>query len=93
MSGVQSVEQRAAELLALRDRIDAELIRLQKTSQGKRRSRKVIPPCGTETAYQRHRYYGELQDDDCLAAHAQHVRVARITRLATSQRPHLRSVS
>lgn len=94
MSGVQSPEQRIAELLRLRDAIDTELVRLQPVQPEKRRSRKIIPPCGTETAYQRHRYYGEERDEACLLAHAQHERVQSIARAAAkNQRPHLRSVS
>lgn len=95
MSGVQTPEQRITELLALRDRIDTELIRLGRPlAPGKKRPRNVIPPCGTETAYQRHRWYGEDKDDACKAAHAQHERVQSIARAAAkAQRPHLRSVS
>jgi hypothetical protein len=79
VSGVQTVDQRIDELLRLRDRIDAELVRLAH-KPGQRRSRKIIPPCGTETAYQRHRYYGEPCDDECRAAHARHERVAALAR-------------
>lgn len=94
MSGVQSPEQRIAELLRLRDAIDSELIRLGRTQgPGKKRPRNVIPPCGTETAYQRHRWFGEEKDDACKAAHAQHERVASIARAAAKSQPHLRSVS
>lgn len=31
---------------------------------------KPLAPCGTESAYQRHRRRGEPQDPECLAAHA-----------------------
>ena len=80
-------------LMNLRNRIDREAdqlsVRLARvefafTPTGKR-SRKVIPACGTESAYQRHRYLRETADDECLAAHAAHerVRVRRSQRLAS----------
>lgn len=79
MSGVQTTEQRIAELLKLRDRLDAELVRLMPTNPAVRRSRKVPPRCGTESGYQRHRYLGETCDD-CKRAHADHERAAAIIR-------------
>lgn len=81
MSGIQTSEQRMGELLKLRDKIDAELCRLIPAQPGIRRSRKVDPPCGTETGYQRHRYRGE-KCDDCKRAHADHERAAAIVRRA-----------
>lgn len=77
-------------LAALRRRVDAEMddlavqiANVAVTPTGQKRSRKVIPPCGTESAYQRHRYFKEAADEECLAAHAAHERVrARIRRAA-----------
>lgn len=94
MSGIQTPEQRAADLLRLRDLIDAELARIRYATQTvKKRPRSVIPECGTETAYQRHRHYGEERDEACKAAHAQHERIAAIARATTKQQRPLRSVS
>ncbi len=81
MSGIQTAEQRIAELLKLRDRIDAELGRLMPHNAPVRRSRKVLPQCGTESGYQRHRYLGETCDE-CRQAHASHERAASILRRA-----------
>lgn len=78
---IQTIEQRAAELLRLRDKIDAELARLDaEYKPGKKRSKHVIPDCGTESAYQRHRWYGEPQDEACKTAHAAYERSAAIRR-------------
>lgn len=78
---IQSIEQRIGELLRLRDKIDAELSRLDRTAYPpKKRPRSVIPECGTESAYQRHRWYGEPQDEACKAAHAAHERGAALLR-------------
>lgn len=78
---VQTVEQRIGELLRLRDKIDAELRRIDASYQPKKkRPRNVIPECGTETAYQRHRHLGEERDDACKAAHAAHERAAALLR-------------
>lgn len=81
MTAVQCIEERAAELLKLRDKIDAELARLDKQYKpNKKRSRKEIPDCGTESAYQRHRWYSEEQDEACKAAHAEYERLAAARR-------------
>lgn len=78
---IQTVADRAAELLKLRDKIDAELARLDAEYRpNKRRSRFEIPECGSESAYQRHRHYGEPQDEACKAAHAAHERGAAMVR-------------
>lgn len=78
---VQTVEQRVGELLRLRDKIDAELARIDDDYRPKKkRPRSVIPKCGTESAYQRHRWYGEDQDEACKAAHAAHERGAAMLR-------------
>ena len=63
-----TVDQRIAKLFELRDRIDTEIERLSKGKR-KRRHKDDVPPCGTETGYQRHRYRGE-KCDPCTAAHA-----------------------
>lgn len=86
---VQTLDQRLAELRELRGRIDAE-IRAVKTeiaaSKPKRtyRPRHVVPPCGSESAYQRHRTRGEVADRACLDAHAAHER-DRVRRLAEAR--------
>lgn len=81
MTANQTVEERAAELLRLRNKIDDELIRLARTiDTSKRRSKFDIPACGTESAYQRHRYQGE-KCDECRAAHAAHEKAARAIRM------------
>ena len=93
MSAVQSVEARAAELLKLRRKIDAELARLAGDKAPRtRRSKFDVPECGTESAYQRHRYYGDDKCAPCVAAHSEHERVqaalrrerARSARLAAA---------
>lgn len=74
--GIQSIEQRTAELLRLRRKVDEELARLASVPLPKtRRSKFEVPDCGTETAYQRHRHYGEEIDEDCRLAHNEHERV------------------
>lgn len=83
MTAVQTPKERVVELLKLRDSIDAEIARL---SYGLRpthkRPRNVVPDCGSETAYQRHKYYGEEcpDGDACKKAHALHERLASVTR-------------
>ena len=82
--------QRVADLMAIRDRIESEVRVLlalldDKPPSGKR-SRLVVPPCGTESAYQRHRHSRDTATSEravtcepCLTAHREHerVRVAR----------------
>jgi hypothetical protein len=86
----QAPEQRLRELRDLRARINAEIRRTKaeiaaaKPKRPPRRPRDVIPPCGTESAYQRHRHYRELADRACLDAHAAHER-DRIRRLAEAR--------
>lgn len=80
-----TIEQRLANLLQQRDVLDGEIAQLMADLQpvtGKKRPRNVIPPCGTESAYQRHRARGEDRDDDCKKAHAAYERARRITRKA-----------
>lgn len=76
MSGVQSPEQRMRELQRLQASIDAEVRRVASLMRAsrQRRSRREVPPCGTESAYQRHRYRGEEKDAACLLAHSWHER-------------------
>lgn len=65
-------------LLALSAKVDAEIIAILREMNGeppKRRSRYVIPECGTESAFQRHHYYGEDIDEACREAHRLHERV------------------
>lgn len=49
-------------------------VRARVAGKQRRRPRNVIPPCGTESAYQRHRYYDQPRCDPCWAAHAEHNR-------------------
>lgn len=51
------------------------------TPLGTKRSRKVIPKCGTESAYQRHHYRGETADEACLAGHALYVKAGLLRRI------------
>lgn len=90
MSGVQSIEERAAELLRLRRKIDAELTRLAGDKAPRtRRSKFDVPECGSDTAYQRHRHYGEPIDDACRAAHNEHERVQAALRRERSRSARL----
>ena len=75
---VQTLEQRLVALRDLRRRVDEEVrktkaaIADQKPPTKPRRSRHVVPACGSESAYQRHRWHRELADRACLDAHAAH---------------------
>lgn len=74
---VQTLEQRLVALRDLRRRVDAEVRKTKAAIADQKptrryRSRRVIPPCGCESAYQRHRYHGEIADRACLDAHAAH---------------------
>lgn len=75
--------ERLARLYQLRERLDAEIsaaenIARQSPRRVKKRSRNVMPECGTESAYQRHRHFGTLPGPEdecgCRAAHAAHNR-------------------
>lgn len=76
---------RLAQMYALRARLDQEISAAEKLAgveaqRKNRRSRHEIPKCGTETAYQRHRYRGERLDPatdecGCVAAHNEHNRL------------------
>jgi hypothetical protein len=39
---------------------------------------RVLQPCGTQAAYQRHVRHGEPADEACLAAERRRVRLARM---------------
>jgi hypothetical protein len=71
-------EQRLSQLLLLRRRIDAEIVKLAEETGRRIRRADYVPPCGTETAYQRHRYLGEPRDELCKAAHRLHNRSQRL---------------
>lgn len=77
---VQTLEQRLAELLRLREAVNREIDRVQAALLPPpvriRRSKHDIPPCGTEQGWQRHHYRGEPQDDACVLAHRHHNRKA-----------------
>jgi hypothetical protein len=74
---IQTAEQRLTALLLLRRRVDAAIAELADKSPRRVRRRDYIPPCGTEQAYQRHRYYGEARDEACKAAHRLHNRARK----------------
>ena len=78
-----AARERLSRLYQLRERLDAEIaateaLARQSPRRVKKRSRHEIPPCGTESAYQRHRHYGTLPGPEdecgCRAAHAAHNR-------------------
>lgn len=75
---IQTRADRLAALVTLRGRVDEEIERLVRELGAqyadRRRSRFDVPPCGTETAYQRHRARGEQADDVCKFAHRIHER-------------------
>lgn len=71
-------EEKVDQLLTLRAKVEAELratLAEINAEPARKRSRLVVPECGTESAYQRHRHYGEEADDECLAAHRLHNRI------------------
>lgn len=91
---VAQLNKRIEDLIALRNRIDDELLVLADEAQGvdipgtmRRRPRHVVPECGTESGYQRHRTHGETCDE-CKAAHSAHERVKsaqrRLRKLASA---------
>ena len=73
---IQTPEQRLTALLFLRRRVDAAIVQLS-TQTGRRIRSRDAAPCGTERAYQRHRYYDEDADEACKAAHRLHERARR----------------
>lgn len=74
MSGLMFDDHRLLELLRLQRRVGSEIAAVveRKTPSNVRRSRYEIPPCGSESAYQRHRYRGEDRDDACKLGHARY---------------------
>lgn len=71
-------DKRITDLRKLRARVDMELTALEYVPPA-RRSRKVTPECGSESAYQRHRHFRDTATDDrtvtcepCLEAHREH---------------------
>lgn len=75
----KALEDHLGDLLTERARIDHQIrqaLRAVEGHKGERRSRLVVPDCGSETAYQRHRHQGEDADEKCKAAHRLHNRVA-----------------
>ena len=65
-------------LLTLRARVEAQirstLARIN-AEPARKRSRFVVPDCGTESAFQRHHHFGEPIDEPCRDAHRLHERV------------------
>lgn len=83
---INEIARRITELQNLRKRIDTELEVLADEVENvdvptvhRKRSRNQIPPCGTESGYQRHRHIGE-NCEDCKAAHAAHERLKKARR-------------
>lgn len=95
---LQPVTPRLRDLYALRLNLDTAirheeaLARRDARDRARvRRPRNVIPDCGTESAYQRHRYMTSIGREEkldpadvcgCLAAHREHVRAQRAATLA-----------
>lgn len=77
-ASAQTLDQRLAALLKLHAHVEEEIERvvhrLNQQYAGGRRSKHEIPPCGTETAYIRHRTRGEQADELCKVAHRIHER-------------------
>lgn len=80
----EEAAEQLAKLRTLRMKLEAEMNalagvidRAEATTRASRlrRSRREIPPCGTESGYQRHRYYKEVRCDECKAAHAEHTAI------------------
>lgn len=76
-------EQRLQRLTFLRWRIDAEIRALAGEPPLRKRSKKNPPTCGTESGYQRHRYYGETRCEPCKTAHSLYVGAWRRAREAS----------
>jgi hypothetical protein len=74
---IPTPEQRLSSLLLLRRRVDAEIAKLAYQTGRRIRRSDYIPLCGTEQAYQRHRYYKQDADEACKAAHRLHERMRR----------------
>lgn len=75
----QTLEDRLVALVALQARVDAEVDRVRATIRNgrtrvRRRSIDPPPPCGTEEAFQWHKYRKQPVDERCLAAHATYER-------------------
>jgi ABC-type nickel/cobalt efflux system permease component RcnA len=90
-----TADERLARLYQLRDRLDAEILAAEHLARKsprrvKKRPRNVIPDCGTESAYQRHRHFKTLPGPDdecgCRAAHAAHNRELERQRKLRRQR-------
>lgn len=75
------IRKRIDDLIDLRKRIDDELLVLADEADhvdtpnpNRRRSRHILPECGTESGYQRHRRLKEACEP-CKIAHANHERI------------------
>lgn len=82
---IQTLEERLDELERLLDKVDQEIRRvafaIKSEPKSTKRSRYVVPDCGTESGYQRHHFRGE-KCDECRVAHAKHTaQAARRRRL------------
>lgn len=79
MTQAHTPAEKIDQLLTLRAKVDAELkaaVARLNAQPARKRSRLVVPECGTESAYQRHRHYGEETDEPCKAAHRLHNRLS-----------------
>lgn len=56
-----------------------------KPSKVKPKKKRELLPCGTNAAYHRHRKAGEYPCSDCLAAHAENVKLAKQKRKKREQ--------
>ncbi|QEM40885.1 MAG: hypothetical protein [Phage AS32] len=56
-----------------------------KPSKVKPKKKRELLPCGTNAAYHRHRKAGEYPCTDCLAAHAENVKLAKQKRKKREQ--------
>ncbi|MGH9088813.1 MAG: hypothetical protein ACRDYZ_12020 [Acidimicrobiales bacterium] len=80
LAGLRELQQRtSADIATTEADVRDQLKQYESKMRGraKRRPRSHTPECGTESAYQRHRYYGEHRDDACRLAHAEHERSRR----------------
>jgi hypothetical protein len=86
-------EARLRDLYQLRKRVEDEIAALEAPQAvlNTKRSRNIIPECGTESAYQRHAHSGDTATDEhrvscqpCRAAHAAHERLAATRRRLAS---------
>lgn len=59
--------------------LNGQIKELERAIGVRKRARNVVPECGSESAYQRHRHLGQETDAACRAAHAEHNRIRSTT--------------